>query len=201
MNVVLIDYGAGNTRSLQNAFRKIGVQAKLSADPVEFIEADALVLPGVGNFGHAMKMLEEFRKPIQDYVKSGKPFLGVCLGIQAILGESMESPGTPGLKIIEGSCMKFEQGEGLKVPHMGWNSIKKTRETSLLEGVEDGEFFYFVHSYYPRPSDEGVVAAVSEYGVEFPCVISENNVHATQFHPERSGEKGLSILKNFVDTA
>jgi len=197
MVIVVIDYGAGNLFSIRNAFKKIGVNVEATADAKTIENADALVLPGVGSFGDAMEKLEPLCETIIDFVDSGKPFLGLCLGIQVILSKSDESPQVDGLGLIDGVCHRFE-GDGLKVPHMGWNTIDVVRETPLLSGIESGEYFYFVHSFFPKPEDENVVVAKTEYGINFPSVIAKDNVYATQFHPEKSGEAGLRVLENFA---
>jgi len=162
MNILLIDYSAGNTKSITNAFKKIGVAVDLSSDPRDLKNADGVVLPGVGNYGSAMQRLEKFKTPLRDYVDDGGLFLGVCLGIQIILEESSEAPGVAGFGLLEGSSHKFQPDEKHKVPHMGWNTIEKTRDTPILEGIESGDYFYFVHSFYPQPVDQSAVAAKTE---------------------------------------
>jgi imidazole glycerol-phosphate synthase subunit HisH len=199
MGIVCIDYGAGNIRSIVNGFRKVGVRVAVVDDPAGLREADAIILPGVGAFGDAMGKIARFKPAIQDAVASGRPFIGMCLGEQVIFDGSDESPGVEGLGLFEGTCKRFHGI--LKVPHMGWNTLEMVKETPLLEGIKDGEFFYFVHSYYVVPKDKSVIAAKTDYGVKFPSVVSLGNVHATQFHPEKSGERGLVILKNFVGMA
>ncbi|HHQ45221.1 MAG TPA: imidazole glycerol phosphate synthase subunit HisH [Candidatus Altiarchaeales archaeon] len=195
--IVCIDYGAGNVQSIGNGFKKIGVETILSSNPKDFKDADALVLPGVGNFGSAMEKLFPMKPAILEFVDSGKPFLGVCLGIQVIFESSAEAPGVAGLGLLKGSCEKFDSTK-MKVPQMGWNTLKIAKENPLLEGISEGDFFYFVHSYYPKPKNKDVVVAETEYGLEFPAVVVKDNVFATQFHPEKSAEKGLRILENFV---
>ncbi len=195
----IIDYGAGNLRSIANGFRKIGVEASVVDEPSMLEAADAIVLPGVGAFGDAMARLEAYRGALAEAVESGKPFLGLCLGEQVVFDASQESPGVSGLGLFRGECRRF--AGSLKVPHMGWNTIRRVRDTPLLEGIGDGEHFYFVHSYYVVPKDDGLAAAVTEYGVAFPSVISSGNVHATQFHPEKSGDAGLKLLSNFAKIA
>ena len=194
--IAVIDYGAGNLRSIVNGLRRVGAETRIVDDPMGLHDADAIVLPGVGSFGDAMARLAGFKYAIVDAVDSGRPFLGLCLGIQVLLEGSEESPGVAGLGILEGECKRF-RGK-LKVPHMGWNTIEKDREVPLLEGIADGDYFYFVHSYYPVPKDKDVVVAKTEYGIKFPSVVGRGSVYATQFHPEKSGEKGLKILANFV---
>ncbi len=197
MTIKCIDYGAGNIKSIVNGFKKIGCVIQVVEDPEGLDDATGIVLPGVGNFGDAMKKLSEFKPVIKKSVDSGIPFLGVCLGIQIIFEESEESPGVEGLGLLEGTCKKFT-GE-LKIPHMGWNDVKNVKETPLLSDVDDKSYYYFVHSYYVVPNSEDVIAGITEYDIKFPSIISQDNIYATQFHPEKSGDTGLKILKNFAD--
>jgi len=197
MKISCIDYGAGNLWSIQNAFKTVGVGVVLASRPQELRDADAVVLPGVGSFGDAMGVIEPFKGVIMQKISSGVPFLGLCLGIQVLMDESEESRGVKGLGVFKGSCKKFSSAR-LKVPHMGWNTVNAVRETPILEGVEDGSYFYFVHSYYVSPKDRSVVAGETEYGIRFPSIISQKNIFATQFHPEKSGENGLRIIENFA---
>jgi imidazole glycerol-phosphate synthase subunit HisH len=194
--ISVIDYGAGNLRSITNGLKKIGAESLVTSDPAALADADGIVLPGVGAFGDAMASLEDFKEAISGAVASGVPFLGLCLGEQVIFEKSEESPGIEGLGLFRGCCKRFRVK--MKVPHMGWNTITATKDTPLLEGIRDGEYFYFVHSYYVVPNKRGIVAATTDYGITFPSVISLDNVHATQFHPEKSGQKGLQILRNFA---
>ena len=200
--ITIVDYGASNLKSVLNAFNSIGVKVRIASKPSVIEKADAIVLPGVGNFGDALKGLAGCRRALLKKIDEGTPFLGLCLGIQLIMQESQEAPGVKGLGVIEGDCKKFACPAGgagrLKVPHMGWNSVEMRKKSPLFEGVEDNSYFYFVHSYYPNPKDKKTIAGVSKYGVEFPSVIVKDNVYATQFHPEKSGEIGLKILKNFA---
>ena len=198
MSLACIDYGAGNLRSITNGLRKVGATVEVVDEPRKLKEASGIILPGVGSFGDAMVKLREFKPAIVDAIEAGTPFLGLCLGIQVVFEGSEESPGVEGLGLFKGRCVRF--GRGLKVPHMGWNTITKVTDIPLLAGVGDGSFFYFVHSYYVVPKNKDAVAATTEYGVEFPSVISQGHVYATQFHPEKSSEAGLRILKNFVGT-
>lgn len=192
--IALIDYGAGNLRSISNACIKLGKKPVPVTEPAKLENAEKIILPGVGNFGPAMKSLEGFREVLLERIEKGVPFLGLCLGIQVILDSSEESPGVKGLGIVKGTCKRFPSS--VKIPHMGWNSIE-IKKSRLLEGIQPGDYFYFVHSYYPA-TEEDVVAATTEYGVEFPSVIESGNVFATQFHPEKSGEPGLRVLRNFL---
>ena len=197
MEIRIIDYGAGNLRSIENALKKIGVQASIVDTPGGLGDASHIILPGVGAFGDAMKKLGEFKGPLKEKIGEGTPFLGLCLGIQAILGESDESKGVEGLEFLAGTCKRFP--DNVKVPHMGWNTVTKKKETPLLKEIDSGSFFYFVHSYYPIPANRDDIACETTYGdTTFASVISKDNIHATQFHPERSGETGLKLLENFT---
>jgi imidazole glycerol-phosphate synthase subunit HisH len=198
--ITIIDYGSGNLKSIKNGFSKIGVEASLSGDVQEMENADALVLPGVGAFGNAMENLKSYETAIHEHIESGKPFLGVCLGLQVLFTKSQESKGVEGLKVFEGDVIRFPKSlkeEGLKIPHMGWNNLQIKNECPLLRGV-GSEYMYFVHSYYVQPEDDRIIAATVDYGVEVPAVVCQDNILATQFHPEKSGAMGLQILKNFL---
>jgi glutamine amidotransferase len=195
--IALVDYYAGNVRSIENAFRSLGAEVKLARKPGDLEKADAIILPGVGNFGDAMRHLRKYEPTIRREVEAGKPFLGLCLGIQVILEKSEESPRATGLGLLEGGCRRFKGR--MKVPHMGWNTVDIIRKSPLFKGIKTGSYFYFVHSYYPLPVDREATAASTEYGVAFPSAIVKDNVMATQFHPEKSGDAGLRLLKNFVD--
>jgi glutamine amidotransferase len=199
--ISLIDYGMGNLFSVRKALECVGAQVELISDPQSVRNADAVVLPGVGNFGDGMKHLSEQKlKPaIIDFIRQGKPFLGICLGMQALMEESEEAPGVDGLGIFKGKVVRFTDCN-LKIPHMGWNQISK-RENFFLNGIPDASFFYFVHSFYVVPDDKNIIAAYSDYGIEFAAAIAKNNIFATQFHPEKSQDIGLSILKNFISIA
>ncbi|MEJ8543125.1 imidazole glycerol phosphate synthase subunit HisH [Methanothermobacter wolfeii] len=192
--IAIIDYGSGNLRSISNAFRRIGADALVTSSSKTMDEADAIVLPGVGAFGSAMEKLEESRETILENIGEGKPFLGICLGLQVLLDESQESPGVRGLGLVPGRVLRIPPGN--KVPHMGWNQLIIKRDSQLLDGVDD-EYFYFVHSYHAEPEGD-VVSATTDYGIEMTAVIEKDNIHATQFHPEKSGEAGLDILRNFT---
>jgi len=195
--IALVDYYAGNVRSIENAFKKLGTTLTLTKKPADLEKADAIILPGVGNFGDAMKELEKYREILKKQVSEGKPFLGLCLGIQVILEKSMEAKGVKGLGLLKGECKRFSSR--LKVPHMGWNSVDYKRKNPLFKGIKSGSYFYFVHSFYPVPKDSAAVAATSDYGIRFPSVLVKDNIMATQFHPEKSGENGLKLLENFLD--
>jgi glutamine amidotransferase len=196
MELCIIDYGAGNAVNVKNAFAKLGVNARVSADTADWDAADGLVFPGVGSFGAAMRNIGEKSGVLGELISKRKtPFLGICLGMQLLLEGSEESPGVRGLGAVEGSVKRF--GSGLPVPHMGWNSVEAVGDCPLFEGL-DGMYAYFVHSYFCVPEDSGAVSAKTKYGVEFASAIWKGNLFATQFHPEKSGEKGLSLLGNFI---
>ncbi|MFH1722348.1 MAG: imidazole glycerol phosphate synthase subunit HisH [Candidatus Altiarchaeota archaeon] len=195
--VGIIDYGAGNLKSIGNGVKKAGFDFDYLTDPKDLVSVTHLILPGVGSFGNAMGKLQKFKQPIREFIDDQKQFLGVCLGIQLIFDESAECPGVRGLGLLEGKCRRFD--DELKVPHMGWNNINIKKETPLLSGIKNDDYFYFVHSYYSDPKDKDVVAAETDYGIEFASIISQDNIYATQFHPEKSGEAGLRILENFLN--
>jgi len=205
--IAIIDYGMGNLRSVQKGFEKVGHKAIVTSDPATIMDASHVVLPGVGAFPDCMRNLDE--KGLLDIVpkviNSGKPFLGICLGLQLLFTESEEFGIHKGLDIIKGRVVKFDfsaqslEASHLKVPHMGWNTVAVKRRPPAMEGIDEGAYFYFVHSYYVVPEDEKVVATTTAYGVEFASSIWKDNLFATQFHPEKSQEKGLRILKNFGD--
>ena len=198
--IALIDYGMGNLLSVSKALEHVGGTIRLVESPSQIEGASALVLPGVGNFGDGMRNLSSrgFVKPVQDWAASGKPLFGICLGMQMLLEESEEAPGVKGLGVFKGKVVRFPEC-GEKVPHMGWNSIKAGKPPSkFLKDVPDGSFFYFVHSYYAAPVDKSVVAASTSYILDFASALGQGNIFATQFHPEKSQDKGLALLKNFV---
>ncbi len=194
--ITVIDYGAGNLRSISNALRRVGADVELASEPSS--RSDALVLPGVGHFGDAMGRLAPLRKKISETVGEGRPFLGLCLGLQVLLEGSEEAPRARGLGLLPGRCRRFRTG---KVPHMGWNQVSLQSPVSslLFDGVEDGTNFYFVHSYYAPVTD--ATSAACSYGADFSAGIEKKNLFACQFHPERSGEAGLRVLENFVKEA
>ena len=197
--IVIVDYGMANLRSVQKAFEKVGHAAEISSDPNQVAEADKLVLPGVGAFRDAIARLREagFVQPLVEHVRSGKPFLGICLGLQLLFTTSYEDGEHAGLDVFPGKVIRFPDLPGLKVPHMGWNQLQQQRACPLLAGVPDGAFTYFVHSYYAAPKDADAVVATTDYGVEFASVLWRDNLYATQFHPEKSQHWGLRILQNF----
>jgi glutamine amidotransferase len=199
--ITIIDYGAGNLRSVVNAISRLGYQAKVTTSPAEVLEAKAVILPGVGAAADTMTNLRQqgLDEPIRQFVAVGKPFLGVCIGMQVLLSDTEEGGNQPCLGIIPGQVRKF--APGLKVPHMGWNQLRQKKAHFIFEGIADGANFYFVHSYYVEPEDKGLVAGETEYGIPFCSVIAKDNLIATQFHPEKSGEVGLKIYDNFIRMA
>ncbi|ETA67941.1 imidazole glycerol phosphate synthase subunit hisH [Methanolobus tindarius DSM 2278] len=196
--IVIIDYGLGNLRSVRKGLEHAGADVIISSDPEEIKNADGVILPGVGAFRDAMKNVEVLRSTIDEYVESGKPMLGICLGQQMMLSTSEEGGVTEGLDLVKGQVLRFPHSE-LKVPHMGWNSIKITQEHPIFDGIPEGSYVYFVHSYYVDTSDRNTLISC-EYGTEFAAAIVNDagNVIGTQFHPEKSGDTGLKILENFV---
>ncbi|WP_224983669.1 imidazole glycerol phosphate synthase subunit HisH [Geomonas agri] len=203
--IAIIDYGMGNLRSVQKGFEKVGYEAVVTTDSKVLLDAERVVLPGVGAFRDCIRNLEEggFVEPILKVIKEGKPFLGICLGLQLLFTESEEFGIHKGLDIIPGKVLRFPEGmeqagEELKVPHMGWNQLDIKRPSPLFNGVDNGSNVYFVHSYYVKPNDESVVAATTNYGIDFCAAIWRDNVVAAQFHPEKSQDKGLAMLKNFA---
>lgn len=194
--ITIIDYKSGNLKSISNGFKKIGEDFQITDDIEEIANAKHLVLPGVGAFGSAMENLEPFRAVIEEHVNDDKPFLGICLGQQVLMSESEESPNVKGLDLFKGHCEFLP--EGVKVPHMGWNQLDVVKECPILEGI-DKKYFYFVHSYHVIPDDAEIIAGTCDYGIDVTAALSRNNLFSTQFHPEKSGEPGLKILKNFVN--
>jgi glutamine amidotransferase len=198
--IVIVDYGMGNLRNVQKGFEQIGFETKVTRNKKEIERASAIVLPGVGAFRDCMENLERFGliEPLLRSVEKGKPYLGICLGLQILFSESEEFGSQKGLNLIKGKVVKFRPDPEHKVPHMGWNTIEKERENSFLQGIESGDFFYFVHSYYVIPEEVKWIATFTTYGKPFVSSIWKENLFATQFHPEKSQEKGLRILENFV---
>ena len=199
--IAIIDYGAGNIQSVKKAFEHIGCDCFVTNKHDEIMKADGAVLPGVGSFGDTVDSLNKFGigDTAVEYIKSGKPFFGICLGLQLLFPGSEESPGAKGLGVFDGSITRIPNGEGLKIPHMGWNSLDITKQGRLFKGIDGSPYVYFVHSYYLDAADKQIVAAQTKYGVTIDAAIEKNNVFATQFHPEKSGEVGLQILRNFAD--
>ena len=197
--IVIIDYQMGNLRSVQKGFEEVGHAAVISDDPQEIQAADRVVLPGVGAFENAMADLRRkgLVDPILAAIDAGKPFLGICLGLQLLFDVSHEDGEHAGLGVIAGEVIRFVPGEGRKVPHMGWNQLQVRRSAPVLAGIPDGRHFYFVHSYYVKPDDQRVVAGITDYGLSFASAIWRDNIFATQFHPEKSQEAGLKVIDNF----
>lgn len=195
LRALILDYGVGNLFSIRCSLEKSGFKTEICSNAKMLGEADAIILPGVGNFGAGARNLERFRGVLLKLVDGGVPLLGVCLGMQLLLEESSESAGR-GLGIFRGRAIKLPSG--VKIPHIGWNTIEVVRPVKILENISEKDYFYFIHSYYAFPQDERVVAAETEYGVKFPSVISERNVFGVQFHPEKSGKAGEQIFKNFL---
>ena len=198
--IAIIDYDAGNTKSVAKACEALGEKAILSSNMNDILSADKAILPGVGAFGSAVKRLGELGldSVIRQFIETGKPFLGICLGLQLLFDESEESPKVPGLGVLRGRIKRIPDKEGIRIPHMGWNSLSFPKESRLFSGIPDGPFVYFVHSYYLEAKDRDVVCARTEYGVQIDCAIESGNIFATQFHPEKSGGAGLRILENFL---
>ena len=204
--IAVIDYGMGNLRSVQKALEFVGAKVIVTHDPDLILSADSVVLPGVGAFKDCMANLNKLSliDPIRKFIDSGKPFLGICLGLQVLFEESEEYGPVPGLGILPGKVVKFidgssdtRKGPQIKIPHMGWNQIKVKKNAPLFAGVGDSPYFYFVHSYYVVPEDPEIVATVTHYGIEFVSGIQHKNIYAFQFHPEKSQTLGLSILERF----
>lgn len=202
--LAIVDYGRGNLRSVQNGFRQIGVSAEISDDPDTVARAAGVVFPGVGAFRDCMQNLAArgLDEALRGVVQQGKPVLAICVGMQALLSESDEFGITPGLDIVAGQVRRFprraDAENPLKVPHMGWNQLRFHRPCPLLDGLPDRVYTYFVHSYYAVPAEPAVVAASTDYGIEFASVLWRDNLYATQFHPEKSQSWGLRILRNFA---
>lgn len=204
--IAVIDYRMGNLRSVEKALEEAGAtKVRVTSKPSDIAKCDKLVFPGVGAFGDAMRELRRLKlvEPIKDAIRDGKPFLGLCLGMQLLYEGSEEAPGVKGLSILKGSVKKFKFHKGgLKVPHMGWNVIRqprgKRRASGILKGIQDGSYVYFVHSYYVKPEDKKEVLTVTDYGIDFASGVYKDNIYGFQFHPEKSQALGLKILKNFV---
>lgn len=199
--IAIIDYDAGNLRSVEKALLSIGEDAIVTRDRDEILSADKVILPGVGAFGDAMKKLGEYGlvDTIHEAVDSGKPFLGICLGLQLLFRRSDESDGVEGLSILPGEILRIPDAPGIKIPHIGWNSLKVKDDARLFNGLGENPYVYFVHSYYLKADDENIVAATTEYGgTLIHASVQKDNVYACQFHPEKSGGVGMQILENFA---
>ena len=199
--IAIIDYDAGNIKSVDKALKRLGQEAVVTRDHETILGADRVILPGVGAFGDAMGKLEQFGldKVIHEVVRKNTPFLGICLGLQLLFESSEESPGVKGLGVLKGEIVRIPESGGLKIPHMGWNSLRFPRSGRLFAGLPEEPYVYFVHSYYLRAEDAGIVTAVTEYGTEIHASVENGNVFACQFHPEKSSDTGIQILKNFVE--
>ena len=201
--IAIIDYGAGNLQSVRNALDFIGCPGTITSDPAEILSADGIILPGVGAFGSAMAEMERkgLTETVKSAAKSGKPFIGICAGMQLLFEESEESPDVPGLGVLKGRVLLFPADKGLKIPHMGWNSIRTKKESRLLGKLSGSPYMYFVHSYYVKAEDQEIVSALSDYGTTFDAAVEQNNLFGCQFHPEKSGTEGISILRRFAELA
>ena len=199
--IAIIDYDAGNIRSVEKACVALGRDARVTSDPWEILSADHVILPGVGAFGDCMDHLHERQliTVIRQVQEKGIPFLGICLGLQLLFEDSEESPGVGGVGLLKGHIVRFNESENLKVPHMGWNQISFPKRGRLFKDIPEGSYVYFVHSYYLKADDPSIVTAGCSYGVDFDASVECGNVFACQFHPEKSGRIGLMILKNFLE--
>jgi len=196
----IIDYDAGNLRSVEKALQALGEETVITRDRDRILAADRVILPGVGAFGDAMEKLQQYGLDgiIRQVVQKGTPLLGICLGLQLLFEESEESRGVPGLGILKGKIRRIPDTPGLKIPHMGWNSLTIRPGTRLFSGLGEEPYVYFIHSYYLEAADPEIVAARTDYGVEIHAAVEKDNVFACQFHPEKSSDTGLQILKNFI---
>lgn len=196
--ILIVDYGAGNLRSVVRGFDAVQGDPVLSANPGMFDRADGVVFPGQGSFATAMQRLRELglEQPLKDYLAQGRPFLGICLGLQLLFESSEEAPGTPGIGAFTGPNRRFSPGK--KIPHLGWNSVEWKQESPFFEGIPSGSHYYFVHSYFPEPTDKTLVAGVTDYEETFCSAVARGQQAAVQFHPEKSQKAGLRLLSNFV---
>lgn len=199
--IAIIDYDAGNLKSVKKALEFLGEESCITRDSKEILLADKIILPGVGAFGEAMEHLKKYEldKVIHEAAAKQTPFLGICLGLQLLFEGSEESSGVEGLHLLEGQILKIPDAPGLKIPHIGWNSLYLQNQGRLFDGIPEGTFVYFVHSFYLKAADPNIVKASAEYGVEIHASVEQGNVFACQFHPEKSSEAGLKILRNFVE--
>lgn len=198
--VAIIDYDAGNIKSVEKALRFLGQEVQVTRDREQILHADKVILPGVGAFGDAMEKLCQYGliDVIKETADKGTPFLGICLGLQLLFDRSDEAPGVEGLGILKGEILKIPKKDELKIPHMGWNSLEFPRKGKLFDGLGQNPYVYFVHSYYLKAAEEEIVTATTDYGVLIHASVEKGNVFACQFHPEKSGDTGLQILKNFA---
>jgi glutamine amidotransferase len=199
--IAIIDYEMGNLRSVQKAFERVGHAATITSDPAVLADADKIVLPGVGAFRDAIAALRDRKlvEPIRAAINGGKPFLGICLGLQLLFDESFEDGRYEGLGVVPGEVVRFKVPAEFKVPHMGWNQVRFRQQPAIMNGIDDGAHFYFVHSYYVVPRDRGVIATETEYSSPFCSSIWRDNLFAVQFHPEKSQAAGLRLLRNFAE--
>ena len=199
--IAIIDYDAGNIKSVEKAMHLLGQEVVVTRDRESILKADKVILPGVGSFGQAMENLHRYElvPVIRDMIEDGKPFLGICLGLQLLFESSEESPGAEGLGILKGKILKIPSSPGLKIPHMGWNSLQLQNNGRLFRNIPQDTYVYFVHSYYLQAQEPEIVKAVTGYGTEIHASVEKDNVFACQFHPEKSGKYGLEILKNFAE--
>lgn len=198
--IAVIDYDAGNLKSVEKALAFLGETPVITRDKEELLAADKVILPGVGAFGDAMERLHQYGlvDVIKEIAQKGTPFLGICLGLQLMFESSEESPGVEGLGLLPGKILRIPEAPGLKVPHMGWNSLKIRPDSRLFQGIPEGSYVYFVHSYYLKAGSEDIVAATTEYGTHIHAAVEKGNIFACQFHPEKSSQTGLKILENFI---
>lgn len=198
--IAILDYDAGNIKSVEKAMQLLGQEVTITRDRREILNADKVILPGVGAFGDAMEKIRQYGlyEVIHEVTEQGTPFLGICLGLQLLFERSEESPGVEGLGILKGEILRIPETPGLKIPHMGWNSLDFRNNGRLFENLPEESYVYFVHSYYLRAADEKIVTAVTEYGTQIHASVEQGNVFACQFHPEKSSDVGIQILKNFV---
>ena len=198
--IAIIDYDAGNLKSVEKALKYLGQDVIVSRDSSEILQADKVILPGVGSFGDAMNNLDLFNlvDTIKKVAENDTPFLGICLGLQLLFEKSDETPGAEGLGILKGEILRIPPKEGLKIPHMGWNSLNIKPQARLFDGIANNSYVYFVHSYYLKAEDENIVAASTEYSTHIHASVESGNIFACQFHPEKSSDVGLRILKNFA---
>ena len=201
--IAIIDYDAGNIKSVEKALLFLGQEVVITRDPGTILGANGVILPGVGAFGDAMEKLHAYGlvKVIRQCVQANKPFLGICLGLQLLFESSEESPGVEGLGVLKGRVLRLPREAGLKIPHIGWNDLKYPNQGRLFQGIQEGAYVYFVHSYYLKAEDESIVTAATEYGTCVHAAVEKDNVFACQFHPEKSSEVGMQMLRNFISIA
>lgn len=198
--IAIIDYDAGNLRSVEKALASLGEETVITRNFKEILNADKVILPGVGSFGDAMAQLKKYEldKVVHEVAEKKTPFLGICLGLQLLFESSEETPGVEGLHLLDGHILRIPEEEGLKIPHIGWNSLEFPNKGRLFEGIAEQSYVYFVHSYYLKAAEESIVTATTEYGTHIHASVEKENIFACQFHPEKSSTVGLQILKNFA---